>query len=93
MRHMVYSMNREEFLQALIHFPRLPTTLTWEHRQWLAAANLIWAVGSLWLTLSHIPLPNNRNPGDNHLMYYARPERLALIIELSSTTQITNKFR
>lgn len=70
-------LDREQFLQTLIHFPRSNTLPSWKERRWLAVANLVWAVGTRWSAMILPSLPTNI-PVDNHLVYYARSRALGL---------------
>ncbi|EXJ94592.1 hypothetical protein A1O1_02988 [Capronia coronata CBS 617.96] len=65
---------REPFLRELVDFPRhkMPS---WSERRWLAMANLVWAVGSLWLQITKLD-PSDKP--DGHLVYYARARALGI---------------
>ncbi|EXJ89948.1 hypothetical protein A1O3_03015 [Capronia epimyces CBS 606.96] len=65
---------RDQFLATLVSFPR-QTMPSWGQRRWLAMANLVWAVGSLWLQMTRL---DNSEKIDTHLLYYARARALGI---------------
>lgn len=65
---------REQFLAVLVHLPQQAMP-SWSQRHWLAMANLVWAVGSLWLQITKLDRSGKR---DHHLMYYARARALGI---------------
>lgn len=70
-------LDREQFLQALLRFPRLDALPSWTERRWLATANLVWAIGARWFILTAQGLPHTGHI-DSHLAYYARSRALGL---------------
>jgi hypothetical protein len=68
-------VHRERFLEALTHFPRKNTGLSWDERRWLALANLVFALGAKWLQQTE---PDGGVVVYNHLEFYARARALGL---------------
>lgn len=68
-------VHRERFLEALAHFPRKKTGLSHHEIQWLALANLVFALGAKWLQQTN---PDGRHTVYNHLEFYARARALGL---------------
>ena len=68
-------VHRERFLEALAHFPRKKSILSWDERRWLALANLVFAIGARWLQQTE---PEGSPIAYNHLEFYARARALGL---------------
>ena len=68
-------MYRAEFLETLSHFPSNRPVLTWRQRQWLASANIIFAIGARWLQYTHM---DDLISHYNHIEFYARARSLGL---------------
>jgi hypothetical protein len=68
-------VHREQFLDALAHFPRKQSPLSWVERRWLALANLVFALGAKWLQQTE---PDGGLFVHNHLEFYARARALGL---------------
>lgn len=68
-------VHRERFLDALAHFPRKQSLLSWVERRWLALANLVFALGAKWLQQTE---PDGSLVVYNHLEFYARARALGL---------------
>jgi hypothetical protein len=66
---------RAEFLETLSHFPSNRPTLSWRQRQWLATANIVFAIGARWLQFTS--LMDNRVIL-HHVEFYARARALGL---------------
>jgi hypothetical protein len=66
---------RAEFLETLSHFPPHRPVLTWRQRQWLASANIIFAIGARWLQYTHM---DDLTSDYNHIEFYARARSLGL---------------
>ncbi|KAJ9611217.1 hypothetical protein H2200_004400 [Cladophialophora chaetospira] len=66
---------REPFLQQAYQFSLQEAPMSWNKRHWLATANLVWAIGSKWLQITHL---NQSNSNGDHLVYYARARALGL---------------
>lgn len=66
---------RAEFLDTLSHFPPNRPVLTWRQRQWLAIANIIFAIGARWLQYTHM---DDVISDYNHIEFYARARSLGL---------------
>lgn len=67
-------VQREQFLDTLVQFPKQQAVLSWPERRWLALANLVWAIGSKWLHLAKL----DHSSVEDHLVYYARARSLGL---------------
>jgi hypothetical protein len=68
-------VHRERFLDALAHFSRKQSPLSWVERRWLALANLVFALGAKWLRQTE---PDDSLVVHNHLEFYARARALGL---------------
>lgn len=66
---------RAEFLETLSHFPPNRPTLSWTQRQWLATANIVFAIGARWLQYTRMDDVIARY---NHIEFYARARALGL---------------
>jgi hypothetical protein len=64
---------REHFLQDLAKLRPLPQGLSWDHRQWLGLANVMWAIASKWLQMAGF---KDRISVEDHSVYYARARAL-----------------
>jgi len=69
------SFSREQFLEDLDDFRRVPHPLSWDQRRWLGVANLMWAIGSKWMNRSML---NDDPTIESHLVYYARARALGI---------------
>jgi hypothetical protein len=68
-------IDREKFLLELCDYRNYKGPMTWDSRRWLALANLVWAIGSKWLSQAKL---NDDAGFENHLVYYARARALGL---------------
>jgi hypothetical protein len=68
-------IDREKFLLELSEYRNNKGPMTWDSRRWLALANLVWAIGSKWLSQAKL---NDDAGFENHLVYYARARALGL---------------
>ena len=66
---------RAEFLETLSQFPRNRPTLSWRERQWLATANIVFAIGARWLQYTSM---DDITSLHNHIEFYARARALGL---------------
>lgn len=65
---------RAEFLETLSQFPSNRPTLSWRQRQWLATANLVFAIGARWLQYTSM----DDSITFRHVEFYARARALGL---------------
>lgn len=67
-------IQRDQFLDDLVNFPREQSVWSWAERRWLSLANLVWAIGSKWLHIAKL----HHDTVEDHLVYYARTRALGL---------------
>jgi hypothetical protein len=65
---------RAEFLETLSRFPPNRPTLSWRQRQWLATANIVFAIGARWLQYTRM----DDSITLRHVEFYARARALGL---------------
>lgn len=68
---------RAQFIDKVAEAIKQPNRLSWENREWLALANLVWAIASKWMHMAKLD-GDDDVAIETHLVYYSRARALGL---------------